>query len=235
MNFKHHYIVLLMIAAIAGACKKDNYDPPSADIKGRIVYKGEAIGVEYNQVSFQLYQYGFGKTGPIEGFLTQEGGYSQKLFNGEYKFIIPNGQGPFVWRKTAGGAPDSVTINVQGNSELDIEVTPYYMIRQPNLTASGGKVTATFRIDKVITDASARNIDEVNLYINKTAFVSGASSNNIAAASLGGGDITDPNNVTLQVTIPALVPAQPYVYARIGLKIAGVEDRLFSPVVKISL
>ena len=235
MNFKRHYIILLMLAATAGACKKDNYDPPSADIKGRIVYKGEPIGVEYAQVSYQLYQYGFGKTGPIEDFLTQEGGYSQKLFNGEYKFIIPNGQGPFVWRKTASGAPDSVTINVQGSSELDIEVTPYYMIRQPNLTASGGKVTATFKIDKVITDASARDIEEVNLYINKTTFVSGASSNNIESARLGGADITDPNNVTLQLTIPTLVPAQPYVYARIGLKIAGVEDRLFSPIVKISL
>lgn len=235
MNFKHHYIVLLMIAALAGACKKDNYDPPAADIKGRIVYKGEAIGVEYNQVSFQLYQYGFGKTGPVEGFLTQDGGYSQKLFNGEYKFIIPNGQGPFVWRKTASGAPDSVTINVQGNSELDIEVTPYYMIRQSNLTASGGKVTANFRIDKVITDASARNIDEVTLYINKTMFVSGANTYNIAQASLAGANITDPDNVTLQLTIPALVPAQPYVYARIGLKISGVEDRIFSPLVKLSL
>lgn len=233
MNFKHHYIALLMIAAAAGACRKDNYDPPSADITGRIVYKGEAIGVEYNQVTYQLYQYGFGKTGPIEGYLTQEGGYSMKLFNGEYKFIVPNGQGPFVWKKTSAGAPDTVTINVQDSSTLDIEVTPYYMIRTPNFTAAGGKVSASFRIDKIITDAAAKDIERVSLYINKTAFVSGA--NNIAAADLDGADITDPGNVALELTVPALVPAQSYVYARIGLKIAGVEDRVFSPIVKLSL
>lgn len=233
MKLKHHYIALLMIAAAAGACRKDNYDPPAADITGRIVYKGEPIGVEYNQVSYQLYQYGFGKVGPIEGYLTQEGGYSMKLFDGEYKFIIPNGQGPFIWRQTPAGAPDTVTINVQGSNSLDIEVTPYYMIRTPNFSAAGGKVTASFRIDKVITDAAAKDIERVSLYVNKTTFVSGA--NNIAVTDLEGGDITDPGNVTMEVTVPALVPAQSYVYARIGLKIAGVEDRVFSPIVKLSL
>lgn len=233
MNFKHHYIALLIIAAVAGACRKDNFDPPAADITGRIVYKGEAINVEYDQVSYQLYQFGFGKVGPIEGFFTQEGAYSMKLFDGEYKFIIPNGQGPFVWRKTPAGAPDSVVINVNGNSNLDIEVTPYYMIRTPNFSAAGGKVSAAFRIDKIITDASAKDIERVSLYINKTAFVSGAT--NIAATDLDGADITDPGNVALEVTVPNIVPAQSYVYARIGLKIAGVEDRIFSPVVKLSL
>lgn len=233
MNFKHHYIALLMIAAAAGACRKDNYDPPSADVSGRIVYKGEPINVEYNQVSYQLYQYGFGKVGAIEGFFTQEGNYSMKLFDGEYKFIVPNGQGPFVWRQTAAGAPDTVIINVKGKSNLDIEITPYYMIRTPNFSATGGKVSATFRIDKIITDASAKDIERVSLYINKTAFVSG--NNNIAATDLDGADIADPGNVALEVTVPTMAPAQSYVYARIGLKIAGVEDRLFSPIVKLSL
>ncbi|HEY1165708.1 MAG TPA: DUF3823 domain-containing protein [Chitinophaga sp.] len=233
MKFKRHYIALLMIAAAAGACRKDNYDPPSADVTGRIVYKGEPINVEYNQVSYQLYQYGFGKTGPIEGFFTQEGNYSMKLFDGEYKFIVPNGQGPFVWRQTPTGAPDTVVINVNGKSNLDVEVTPYYMIRTPNISFAGGKVSASFRIDKIITDASAKDIERVSLYINKTAFVSG--NNNIAATDLDGADIADPTNVALEVTVPTMTPSQPYVYARIGLKIAGVEDRLFSPIVKLSL
>ncbi len=233
MRIKYHYIVLLMLAATALACRKDNFDAPSSSLTGRAVYKGEPIGLEYNQVSFQVYQFGFGKTGPIEGYFNQEGAYSLLLFDGTYKFIVPNGQGPFQWRQTAAGAPDTVTIDLRGNQTIDVEVTPYYMIRTPQFSASGREVTAAFKIDKVITDASARDIENVSLYINKTSFVSGA--DNIATTNLNGGDITDPNSVTLKATAPAIDPAQGYVYARIGLKIAGVEDRIFSPVVKVNL
>jgi hypothetical protein len=72
----------------------------------------------------------------------------------------------------------------------------------------------------------------VSLYINKTQFVSGG--DNIAATDLGGGAITDPNSISLNVTIPAITPTQNYVFARIGVKIAGVEDMIFSPVQKIT-
>jgi hypothetical protein len=38
----------------------------------------------------------------------------------------------------------------------------------------------------------------------------------------------------MQVTIPTIVPTQNYVFARVGIKIAGVEDRIFSPVQKLT-
>jgi hypothetical protein len=227
---KYHILYIALLIATATSCKKDNYDSPSSKLSGRVVYKGEAIGLEYDQVKFELYQYGFGKTGPIAAVFAPDGTYSMLLFNGEYKFIIPNGQGPFKWKQTAAGAPDTTLITLQGNQELDIEVTPYYMLRNAQLTRSGGNVTGAFKIEKIITDASARDVEEVSLYLNKTAFVSGA--NNVAVKTMKGSDITDPSNVNLSVAVP---PAQNYVFARIGLKIAGVEDRIFSPVVKIEL
>jgi hypothetical protein len=39
----------------------------------------------------------------------------------------------------------------------------------------------------------------------------------------------------LKATVPAITPTQNYVFARIGLKVTGVEDMIFSPVVKINL
>jgi hypothetical protein len=71
----------------------------------------------------------------------------------------------------------------------------------------------------------------VSLYVNKTQFVSGA--DNIAIKDMVGTDIADPNNISLTVKVPPIVPKQNYVFARIGLKIAGVEDMIFSPVQKI--
>lgn len=231
MKLQILYITIFIATTIS--CKKDNYDPPGSRLSGRVVYKGEPIDVEYNQVQFELYQYGFGKTGAISAVFEPDGSYSMLLFNGEYKFIIPNGQGPFQWKQTPQGTPDSMAITMSGSQELDIEVTPYYMIRNPQLTASGANVSATFNIEKIITGTSAKDIENVSLYINKTQFVSGA--DNVAVNTVNGSDITDPNNVTIGLTIPTLTPAQSYIYARIGLKIAGVEDRIFSPVKRINL
>jgi hypothetical protein len=219
---------IALIIATSLSCKKDNYKEPSSKLTGHLVYKGEPISVEYNQVKFELYQYGFGKTGPVSGTFQQDGSYAVLLFNGEYKFIIPNGQGPFKWKQTAAGAPDTTTITLNGSQELDLEVTPYYMIRNPQLTGSGANVSGTFKVEKIITDASAKDLESVSLYINKTQFVSGA--DNIAVKTVDAKDLTDWNNVHVSVAVPA---GQSQVYARIGVKIAGVEDRMFSPVIEI--
>lgn len=227
------YIILLVVITTGISCKKDNYSAPDVALTGRLVYKGDAINVEYNQVPFEVYQYGFGKTGPITGTFAQDGSYSLLLFDGEYKFIIPNGQGPFKWKQTTQGAADTTTIDLSGNQSVDLEVTPYYMIRSPQITASAGKVAGECKIEKIITDASAKDIEAVRLYINKTQFVSGA--DNIAVTSVDGSAISDLNNVNVNVTIPNLVPSQNYVFARIGLKIAGVEDMIFSDVKKLDL
>ena len=232
MKIRSHYILTIALAVTMLACKKDNYEPSSITLSGKIVYNGEAIQVEHGQVPYQLYQDGYGKVGSINQTFAQDGSYSSLLFNGQYKLIIPNGQGPFKWKQNAGGNPDTTLINLNGNQTLDLEVTPYYMIRTPQLAAAGGKVSGTFKIEKIVTDASAKDIESVSLYINKTQFVSG--DDNIAVADLAASGIVDMNNVSLEVTIPSIVPTQNYVFARIGLKIAGLEDRIFSPVQKIT-
>ncbi len=235
MKNKFQYL-LWVIICLAGvsSCKKDNYKAPSSLLSGRIVYKGEAIGVENNQVPFELYQYGFGKVGALGETFSQDGTYSALLFDGDYKLIVPNGQGPFRWKYLTSGAPDSVAITMKGSQTLDLEVIPYYMIRTPQITGASGKVTATFKAEKIITDANTKSIERVNLYINKTQFVSGNGDQNIANTNIAGTAITDPNNISMTVSVPTFVPTQNYVFARIGLKVAGVEDLIFSPVVKIT-
>jgi len=223
---------MLFLVCAAAACSKDNYKAPASILKGRLMYKGDSIGLERNQVPLQLYQYGFGKVGAINGSFSQDGLYSFSLFDGDYKLIIPNGQGPFVWKQLANGDPDSLAVTLRGSQTLDLEVTPYYMLRAATFTGGSGAVAATFSVIKVIADpAVAKDVERVTLYINKTQFVSGA--DNIGKTDLAGADITDPDHVSLNVTVPATYPAQNYVYARVGLKIKDVEDMIFSPVTKV--
>ncbi len=232
MKMKFHYIGLLALVIAAASCKKDNFKEPTTVLKGKVHYQGEAIQVEYDRVPFELYQFGFGKVGAIRQSFTQEGTYSCVLFDGQYKLIVPTGQGPFKWKQTTSGTPDSVVINLKGNQTLDLEVTPYYMIRTPQFSVASGKVNGSFKAEKIVVDATGKNIESVSLYINKTQFVSSA--DNIASTTITGANITDPNNISMQVTIPAIIPTQNYVFARVAIKIAGVEDRIFSPVTKLT-
>jgi hypothetical protein len=229
------YIVIPALLLSFYSCKKDNRSAPSTYLTGAIMYKGDSINVERNQVPYQLYQYGFGKVGQIGSNTTfeQNGSYSQVLYDGDYKLIIPNGQGPFLWKQDANGNPDSLAISLKGNQTVNLEVTPYYMIRNTQITAAGGIVTANFKIEKIITDSLAKNIERVSLYINRTQFVSGG--DNVAAKDMAGADVTDPNNISLSVTVPPITPNQNYIFARVGVKIANVEDMIFSPLQKIPL
>ncbi len=231
-SFKYFFIIFIATAIFS--CKKDNYSSPNAILSGNLLYQSDTIYVERNAVHFQIYQYGFGKVGPIstDETFAQNGSYSAALFNGDYKLIIPNGDGPFISKTTATGAPDSVSITINGNQTVDLQVTPYYLIHNTQITASGGNITANFKIDKIITDANAKDIESVSLYINKTQFVSGG--DNIAHTDLAGSDISNPASVSLSVTVPDFVPVQNYIFARVGLRIAGVEDMIFSPLVQVS-
>lgn len=226
-------IILLTALAVFASCKKDNFDPPGSTFKGRITYNGQPVMVEQNQVRFQLWEPGWGLNAPIDVAISQEGGYSAVLFNGNYKLVIPPNEGPFM-SKSAGSTKDTIMINLQGNQDFDVEVLPYYMVTGAQFSQANGRVSSVVKIEKIITDANAKNIESVSLYINKTAFVGSNGNMQIQRKDSAVNAATDLNNLQLSVPIPAITPAQNYVYARVGVKIAGVEDRLYSPIQKIT-
>ncbi len=232
MKIIFQYIIVLAVALGFMSCEVDNYEEPKALLTGTIMYEGEPLGFQHNRVSYELYQDGFGKVGPIANTFTPEGELSQLLFNGTYKMVVPRGQGPFLWG-SAIDAQDTVVINVDGNTTMDFEVLPYWMIRNPQLAAGSGNVTATFSLEQIVTDANAKAIENVTLYLSKTVFAS--SDNNVATTVIGGGDIADVSNISLSAAVPTLVPTQSYIFARIGVKFAGVDDMLFAPVQKLDL
>ena len=232
-----NYLFLIIILGII-SCEKDNYAPPSSEFSGQLVYKGEPIGVETNQVPFSIFQPGFGLTGAITGTFTPEGKFNVLVFDGDYKFTIPKNQGPFLWKELSASARDSVAIKLRGKQVLDVEVLPYYMIRKPQFSFTNGAVSATFDIEKVITDAVyAKNIQTVSLFINKTVFVSNNANEKLAQIDLAGTAIKDFSNQKITVIVPTNLPvaSEKYVFARIGIRISGVEDWIYSPVQKLSL
>lgn len=239
------YKLLVALVLITGlvACEKDNFEPPKSTFEGRLVYKGEPLLVQSANtgsnsdfpVFFELWQQAYNNRSSIRVPIKQDGTFTALLFDGDYKLTVPSGQGPFLWKRTSTGAPDSLAISLRGSQQLDIEVMPYYMVRSPQFTVTGRKVSGSVKLEKIITDAvNGKNVERVSLYVNKTQFVDAG--NTITTANLAGSAITDPNSISLTTAdVPALVPSQSYVFIRIGLKISGVEDMIYTPVQKVTL
>lgn len=231
MRFILYFSFIAFLGVLTTSCTLDNYDAPNVSFKGRIVYKGEPIYVEADQVRFQLWQPGWGKLAPIDVAISQEGNYSAMLFSGKYKMIFPKGEGPFMTNIINEVQKDTVYLDVVSNSNTDVEVKPYFMLRNVSFSKGNNAVNAACGIEKIITDVNAKSIERVYLFINKTQFVSRA--NNIKSVDMAGSAITDVSKISLSVDVPNMSPTQNYVYARIGLKISGVEDMIFSAVQKV--
>jgi hypothetical protein len=233
MQKQIRYIIPMVAALLALSCKKDNYSAPGSTLKGRIVYKGEPINVSFNDVSFELWESGWGKSDAIDVTVSPDGSYAAQLFDASYKLIIPPYQGPFRSIPNSATHSDTVIVNLTGSQTMDIEVLPYYMIREPKFSLSGNKVEISCKLEQIIKDANAREIERVSLYLGKSVQLDGRTS--LSSKDMDGAEITDPGNVRLSADVPGITPAQNYLFARIGLKIRGVEDMLFSPVQQIDL
>lgn len=229
-----YYVLLLGSLLVLASCDIDNYDEPESFLQGQIMYNGDPINVGYNELGFELWQPGFGKLAPIDVPVAQDGTYSSRLFDGNYKLVFRDNQGPFKTNIVNAQQKDTIFVALSGDQTLNIEVTPYYMIRNAQFAKSGDNITATCSVEQIITGADARDIERVTLYINVTQFVSDFGEANKARAD---GDFTDPNNISLSVGMLDFFPnaTRDYVFARIGVKIAGVEDMIYSPVEKVAL
>lgn len=242
---RYSYFLLVLFTVGLAACELDNFEPPKSAFEGRLVYKGEPLLVQSANVDagnnsdfpvfIELWQKAFNNRSSIRIPIKQDGSFSSLLFDGDYKLIVPNGQGPFLWKRTAANSPDSLDIAIRGSQKLDIEVVPYYMVRSPQFTVAGRKVSGGVKLEKIITDAiNGKTVERVSLYVNKSQFVDAG--NTIVTANLAGTAITDLNTVNLTTAdVPALIPSQNYVFVRIGLKVTGVEDMIYTPVQRVTL
>lgn len=233
---KIQYYVLLLPLVLFAACSindYDNYDEPKSQLEGAFLSSGDSIHVSYNNVTFELWQGGFGAESPINVTVDQDGSYSAMLFDGDYRLVIPPGQGPFVGSGIGEGGSDTLYVEMRGDQQLDIEVTPYFMIRNPQFSISGNTVSADFAVEQIASGADAQNIEFAELYISKTNYVDIRTS--IRTINIAGSDISDMNNISLSADVPGMTPTQDYVFVRVGVKATAVEDMIFSPIQKIQL
>jgi hypothetical protein len=224
MNHKILFVVAILTTAL-GSCKKDNKSAPSATISGRIVYNNQVLGVRSNGVQLELWQYGYQLFSKIPVYVNQDGTFSAKVFNGNYKLTLLRGNGPWA-DKT-----DSINVAVNGQVNVDVPVDPYFIITNETFQRTGNTITATFKVQQVNT---SKALELVRLYIGQTTITD--QNNNAANAQKAAAAIPDLSQpVTVTATIPASLASKNYVFVRVGVKAVGVGELLYSKPQEISV
>lgn len=216
---------LLAGTILLAGCAKDNFDPPSSTLTGRVVYQDQPIGVRTNGVQLELWQRGYQLFTKIPVFLAQDGSFSASLFDGDYKLVRLRGNGPWV------DNTDTIDVQVRGASKIDVPVQPYYVIRNEKMQKSGSAVTASCLVSQAI---AGKAVESVTLYLGATQFVD--INNNAGRVDKSGADVADlTKELSFSLNIPATVLSKGYAYGRIGVKTVGVAEMLYTPVQKITL
>lgn len=216
------FSVILLLVLFSG-CGKDNFDAPESKLVGRVTYQGQALNLRGTgeAVQLQLYQDGYEKNDPISVFVGQDGTFSALLFNGEYRLTTRDGNGPWV------NSHESVTVNLNGHAEVNLEVTPYFTISNEQLSVSGSAMNASFTINQIVPDAK---ISRVMLLLSKTQFADDV--NNLFRQDFS--DVT-PGSVNLSADISGNteIAKAKALYARVGVLANGADQAIYSPVVRL--
>ena len=158
------FSAILLTALTLTSCLKDNSDEPTSFIRGRVVYKGEPLQLCGNEaVRLQLYQRGYAKHDPVEVFVNQNGEFSVCIFDGQYQLITKDGNGPW-----SPAGRDTIEVSLRGHAEVDVEVTPYYLVDNAQMSLDGNKVNASFTVNKI----AGTGIDRVFVMLGTTQFLS---------------------------------------------------------------
>ena len=237
-------VLSIALACVFWGCKKDNYKQPESIITGKVVYQGQPIGVRSGGVTLELWQHGYALFNKVAVNVAQDGTFSAKVFDGNYLLTRLKGNGPWM------DQTDSIQINLNGNANIDVPVTPYFTLSNDVFTfnKADSTISGTFNIAQVV---ASKAIENITFHVSTTDIVD--ATNQIAFASISVAPPANaftapvalkidirPRNYTgsTQATAALLmgdILRKKYAYVRFGVKPIGVAERVYTMVKKIDL
>lgn len=223
------YIILIAIAmVVVQGCELDNYAAPDASLYGTIVdiENGQPIESDiYNGTVLNYYEEGY--VGLQSGIVKCDGTYNiGQMFSGRYK-VIPI--------QTNFEPIDTVLVEVNGKTKLDLEVKPYIRISNVSILKSGStKVTATFT---VAPSSKFFSVQKVGLFVHQQSSVGAYLCQDSREISAGGDPFTSKTfKIVFDYTESIDVkPGRSY-YFRVGALAGEPNARYnYAPAVQIEL
>lgn len=209
------------------SCGLDNMDEPESMLTGNVQYKGQNLNLQGTgeAIQLQLYQDNYQLHSPITVYVDQQGRFSAKLFNGTYKLVTKDGNGPWVNKR------DTTVVNLNGAAEVNLEVTPYFLVSNAKATLSGKSVSVTFNLTKIVETAT---IDKGIISVGNTGLIDGQNAflaKDIKAEAVKEGS----NTFTIDLTNEQLATfkSKTRMTARIGVKASGADQAIYSPIMDL--
>jgi len=207
-------------------CGKDNYSAPDSVISGQITYKGNPLYLKGTDeaIQLQLYQEGYDLNDHIPVYVNQEGKFNVKTFDGQYKLITRNNNGP--WENQT----DTLEIDLKGSfSDINYEVTPYFWIDKNDVELDNSKhLTGSIEIQKVVETAS---LDYVMVLVSKTQFVDNQS--NVYREDIAVDEDDDITHIDISEDLSNVLEEHDNLYVRVGVQAKGADQALYTEVKKI--
>lgn len=223
-------LIVSFICFLFASCEYDNFDAPSATLSGRVVYEGNPVGVRTTGTELELWQPGYQLYTKIPIYVAQDGTFSASLFDGTYKLVRLGGA---PWEAQSG---DTLTIDVKGNTVVDVPVNPYFIIKNESFQkGADGTIAVKFTIEKIVASAT---VESINLYLGKGILTDHNKNENgddkynrqfdLSKLILG-------QEMTMTSIIPESLIKSGFCFARIGIKSNKSNEYLYTQVQKISL
>lgn len=225
--FYHILFATLMVTGFA-SCGYDNFDEPRSMLSGNVQYNGQNLQLQGSGGSIQLqaYQTGYELKSPITIYVNQEGRFSARLFNGHYKLVTKDNNGPWVNNR------DTIEVDIKGNTEVNIPVTPYFLLSDYNCTLSGNRLSASFKIQQIVTPAT---LSYATICIGRTSIVD--EQNNAFQIRLNASALTMGDNsfsFTLTDEQKKAISGATRLTARVGLRTVDADKSVYTHIVTLA-
>ena len=154
-------------------------------------------------------------------FVNSDGEFNSLMYDGFYKIVVRQDRGPWIPRQ------DTIEVNIKGNQILDVEVTPYFLIKDTEIDFQNKVVKVKCKINQVVETAS---IDRAVIYISKTKLV-----DNVAKIAEKSFTNLNPgeHEFTFDLSDNGVTDAAKFLYARVGVKARQGNDYIFSEVTQL--
>lgn len=224
MKKNYKYVIGVFFALILMSCEKDNFDSPNAILEGQIVYEDFPLSVRSNSAELELWQDGFALDEFIPVFIAQDGTYSASLFDGEYKMVRKGGD-PWLPQLN-----DTLIVNVTGNTQFDVPVTPYFTIRNESFEQDNNMLTASFQINQIVESS---NIQSVRIIIGDSYLVDQNINDYLEDISLD--DVNLGGTTIASINIPENLRDLDYIFVRIGVNSSSSNELIYTNSQRIDL
>ena len=226
---KIFFIILLIIQVLLfTSCEYDNYNPPMIKLSGKIAYNGNALCLKNGQILLSLYEEGWPLKANEQIAVDQNGEFNALVYPGKYKLMRTVGVGPW---KDATSSSDTLVLDISRDTNIDMNVSPFYIIETPQITYTTDKdsISATFKLTRV----SPANVEKIGLYIGRLQILDITNNSGVRKELrlIDGVKVDDIN--TIKVALSDALKIDTYLFARIGVKTSGRGELIYSPVIKI--